>query len=157
MWSLILGFAKTKLISIASKVNIKDIMKSADKAIDKVSEPVKQVNKIRKELAVDLKVERKVKEPAWQTYFPFTFFYGGGKFQPIYFFVTVFCFLASAMLFVKIYAAWSAIKKGTYTSDMISTADLATVLTFVSSLVLLYNNNKKNASKEVVTDSNNQV
>jgi len=152
MWNLILGFAKTKLISIVSKVNLKDIVGQADKVIDKVSEPVKKVNKIKKELTQDLKSTR-IAEKKWQTLFPFSFFYGGGKFQPIYFFVTVFCLLASAMLFVKIYAAWKAIKAGTYTSDMISTADLATVLTFISSLVLLYNNNRKNTVKKEDTCS----
>lgn len=151
MFNLIWNFAKSKAITIMSKVNIKDIINSTEKVVDKVVTPVKQVKKVKDELTQELKPEKKIKEPEWQKYFPFSFFYGGGKFQPIYFFVTLFSLLSASMLFVKVYAAWVAIKKGTYSSDMISTADLATVLTFVSSLVLLYNNNKRNYIKQEET------
>jgi hypothetical protein len=136
MWNMIMQFAKTKLLSVVTKVNINDIVKQTDKVIKKME--TKNETKIIQEK------KKHSKEPRWQRAFPFSFFYGSGKFQPLYFFVTLFCFLAASMLFVKIYAAWVAIKKGTYNSDFISTADLATVLTFISSLVLLYNNNKKN-------------
>ena len=136
MWNMIMQFAKTKLLSVVTKVNINDIVKQTDKVIKKME--------TKNETKVIQEKKKHSKEPRWQRAFPFSFFYGSGKFQPLYFFVTLFCFLAASMLFVKIYAAWVAIKKGTYNSDFISTADLATVLTFISSLVLLYNNNKKN-------------
>ena len=146
MWAWIITCAKTKLLSVITKINIKDVTDTTEKAVIKLDKKFKNV---------EIK-EIKKKEPRWQKYFPFTFFYGAGKFQPIYFFVALFCFLAAGMLFVKIYAAWVAIKKGTYVSDMISTADLATVLTFASSLVLLYNNSKKNTIKEVKKNEGEQ-
>lgn len=140
MWKMIMQFAKTKLLSVVTKVNINDIVKQTDKVIKKIEN--------KNETKIIQEKKKHNKEPKWQTYFPFSFFYGNNKFQPLYFFVTLFCFLAASMLFVKIYAAWVAIKKGTYNSDFISTADLATVLTFISSLVLLYNNKKKTQQSE---------
>lgn len=136
MWNMIMQFAKTKLLSVVTKVNINDIVKQTDKVIKKMEN--------KNETKIIQEKKKHNKEPKWQTYFPFSFFYGNNKFQPLYFFITLFCFLAASMLYVKIYGAWKAIKAGTFTPDMISTADLATVLTFASSLVLLYNNNKKN-------------
>lgn len=138
MLNMIMTFAKTKLLSIVTKVNIKDIVKQTDKLIDK------QIRGSKNETEIIQEKKKYYKEPKWQTYFPFSFFYGSGKFQPLYFFITLFCFLAAGMLYVKIYGAWKAIKSGTFTPDMISTADLATVLTFASSLVILYNSSKKN-------------
>jgi hypothetical protein len=88
-------------------------------------------------------------EPKWQTYFPFTFFFGGGKLQPLYCFVTLFSILSASMFYIKIAVAYKAFKLGTYTTDMISSSDLATVHAVVSSLILLYNNRKsdfKNSS-----------
>lgn len=136
MFNLIWQFAKAQTVSILAKVNLKDVLKQTNKTIEKMED--------KNETTIIQEKKKYNKEPRWQRAFPFSFFYGAGKFQPIYFFVTLFCILASSMLFVKIYAAWVAIKKGTYNSDYISTADLATVLTFISSLILLYNNNKKN-------------
>jgi len=157
MFNLLWQFTKSQTISIASKINIKDILNMTKKTVDKVSAPVKQIKKIKEELQP---VKTK-KEPKWQSWFPFSFCYGGGKFQPLYFMVTLFCFLAASMLYTKIHAASVAIKTNTFTPEMISTADLGVVLGFISSLILLYNNNKKNYIKEFnddsKKDSNNQV
>jgi len=136
MFNFIWNFAKSNAVAILSKVKIKDVENTAEQVIAKTNKKVKDIVKEEKSI--------KCNEPKWQKRFPFSFVYGGGKFQPIYFFVTIFCLLASTMLFVKIYAAWRAIKTGTYESDMISTADLGVVLGFISSLILLYNTNKKN-------------
>ena len=120
--------AKAKAITIFAKTDIKSICSKTEQVIEK---------------AVKEEKSTKIKEPKWQRRFPFSFFYGGGKFQPIYFFVFIFSSLASWMLYVKIHAASLAIRKETYSSDMISTGDLTVVLGFVSSLILLYNNSKK--------------
>jgi hypothetical protein len=137
MWNMLITFARTKFLEVVTKVNIKDVCNKTENIITKSTKVVKEKIKDETEYSI------KVKEPRWQRRFPFSFFYGGGKFQPIYAWIFCFCTLAVGMLFVKIYAAWVAIKKGTYDSEMISTADLATVLTFISSLILLYNSNKK--------------
>ena len=99
------------------------------------------------------------KEPRWQTWFPFTFFYGGGKLQPIYCFTFLFAILSASMFTIKIAVAYRAFIQGTYTTDMISSTDLATVLAFVSSLILLYNGNKKNQStfNPTIVSSTTQV
>ena len=98
------------------------------------------------------------KEPRYQTWFPFTFFYGGGKIQPIYCFTFLFAILSASMFAIKIAVAYKAFKQGTYTTDMISSTDLATVLAFVSSLILLYNGNKKNQpNTNTPTASSDQV
>ena len=86
-----------------------------------------EVKEISEEKITDDTVDECTKDPKWQTWFPFTFFYGGGKIQPIYSFVTIFCSLAAYMLYIKI-------KSGT-----INTSDLGVVLGFISSLILLYN------------------
>jgi len=144
---MIMTFAKTKLLAIVTKVNIKDVLNMTSKTVDKLASPVKQVKTIKTELTADLKKCKKKKEPKWQSWFPFSFCFGGGKFQPLYFMVTLFCFLAASMLYVKIHAASVAVKAGTFNSDMISTADLGVVLGFISSLILLYNSNRKSYQK----------
>lgn len=144
MWNTLMTFAKTRFLEVVTKVNIKDIV---NKTEDKI---IKSAKVVKEKINEETKYTTKVKEPRWMRRFPFSFFYGGGKFQPIYAWIFCFCVLAVGMLFVKIYAAWVAINKGTYDSEMISTADLATVLTFISSLVLLYNSNKKNSKSEVI-------
>lgn len=132
MLKLIFNLIKSKIPFVASKVaseeNIERVIKKAKKEIN----------------SVKVIPAKKKKDPAWQRCIPFTFFYGNGKFQPIYFFVTVFLSLASWMLYIKIYAAMLAVKAGVFTAEMISTADLTVVLGFVSSLILLYNKNKVN-------------
>jgi hypothetical protein len=130
MITLISNFFKTKLLSAVTSVSLKDLLAPVKKLIPQASTGEAPAKKARS-------------YPAWQDWFPFTFIYGNGKPQPIYFFVALFCFLAASMLQVKIHAASVAIKTGTYTSDMISTADLGVVLGFISSLILLYNSNKK--------------
>lgn len=132
--NLFFMYAKTKLLEVITKVNLKDIADYSKEAVEKANKKVKEIVKVKKE---------KGKSKEWQKKFPLSFFYGSGKFQPIYFWIFIFCSLASAMLFIKLYVAWDSFKKGTYNNETISTADIATVLTFVSSLVLLYNNNKK--------------
>jgi len=141
--NFIFSFFQSKLAAVLSTVKLKDVINQADKSIKKAG----------KVTAVEeVKVSRK-KEPRWQTWFPFSFVYGGGKLQPIYFFVTVFCYLAADMLYVKTHAARVAIAKGTFTPDMISTADLGVVLGFISSLILLYNSNKKTAIANATTNN----
>ena len=106
--------------------------------------PIAKKQKVAEKSKVEVKkVETVVKQSKWQFRFPFTFFFGRGKFQPLYFFVSVFSFLGVWMLYIKIHAASLAVKAGTFHPDMISTADLTVVLGFVSSLILLYNTNKK--------------
>lgn len=83
------------------------------------------------------------KEPKWQKWLPFTLIYGAGKVQPVYVWITVFSSLGAWMIYIKNHAASLAIKNGTYTVDMISDTMIATVLAFVSSLILLYNSNRK--------------
>lgn len=145
MFTMIWNIAKAKAITIFAKVNIKDVCKQTEKVIDKANKKVKEVIKEEKSTST--------KEPKWQKRFPFSFVFGGGKFQPIYFFVTMFSSLGVWMLYVKIHAASLAIKQGTYNPEMLSTADLATVLTFISSLILLYNNGKKNRVVKQSDDS----
>jgi hypothetical protein len=106
---------------------------------------------VKQEIAT-VSTKRK-KDPKWQTWFPFTFFYGNGKLQPIYSFVSLFSGLGAWMLYIKIHAASIAIKNGTFTSDMLSTADLTVVLGFVSSLILLYNTGKKKTNGPSDNDS----
>jgi hypothetical protein len=149
MFNLIWNFAKTKAITIFSKIDVKELLKNQS------NKTIKEVPKLQKGIDNE-KNYKKIKEPKWQTFFPFSFFYGNNKFQPLYFFITLFCFLAASMLYVKIYGAWKAIKAGTFTPDMISTADLATVLTFASSLVILYNSNKKNKIEEIKNVQDNK-
>lgn len=140
MLSFISNFFKANFIKAVTSVNIKDVLSTMK---SKLGAPQEAINKYSKneEKEADIYVVRR-----WQIMFPFAFFYGGGKFQPIYFFIFIFCMLTAFMLFVKTYAAWRAVKTGAYEAEMISTADLATVLTFISSLILLYNNNKKNSN-----------
>ena len=85
------------------------------------------------------------KNSHWKAWFPFTMFFGDNEFQPIYFWITIFCSLIFFMLFIKVYNAFLAVKHGVFNSAMISTSDLGVVLGFVSSLILLYN--KKGNSK----------
>lgn len=142
MLTFLSQFFKTKFLSVITKVSLKDL------------EPIKDaITKKTKNLKVEVCSTKNLPEPQWQKWFPFSFFYGGGKFQPLYAWIFCFCLLSAGMLFVKVYAAWLAVKKGTYDSDMISTADIATVLTFISSLVLLYNTNRKNSQS---SDSSGQ-
>jgi len=129
MFSTILNFAKGKLSSIIGKASIADVTKIAEKTTKKGKQ--------------EIVVEKKRKDPKWQSCFPFTFFYGNGKLQPIYFFVTLFSSLSAWMLWVKIHAASIAVRNGTFTPEMINTGDLGVVLGFIGSLILLYNNNKK--------------
>ena len=131
MFKLISQFFKSNYISVLSKISFKDMAKCTEKTVKKTAK--KGVKK----------VETVVKQSKWQFRFPFTFFFGRGKFQPLYFFVSVFSFLGVWMLYIKIHAASLAVKAGTFHPDMISTADLTVVLGFVSSLILLYNTNKK--------------
>ena len=78
------------------------------------------------------------REPRWQRWIPFTFFFGNGKFQPIYFFVTIFCGAAWLMVFFKVVYAYQCLQEGTFNSDTINSVDFATTLGFISSLIYLY-------------------
>jgi hypothetical protein len=156
MFNTVIQFIKTNVSFLFTLINKNKLITTTEETITKIGDPMKKIKKIKENLKDSTKKEKKnieedikkIKQSKWQTYVPFTFFYGNNKFQPLYFWIFIFCTLASAMLFVKIYAAGLAVKKGTFTSEMISTADLGVVLGFVSSLVLLYNNNKKNNIKE---------
>ena len=137
MFNFIKQFFRSNYISVLSKISIKDILNKAEENIKKIPESkgVQTIDKV-------------IKKSKWQTHFPFTFFFGGGKFQPLYFFVSIFSFLGVWMLYIKIHAASLAVKAGTFNPDMISTADLTVVLGFVSSLILLYNTSRKPSKKE---------
>lgn len=120
------------MVSILSKIDV-----------NKINRGNGMVPQAGKKTITKKKETVRLPQKRWHNWFPFVFFYGGGKFQPIYFFVTVFSILSANMLAVKVYSAWIAIKNDNFNPEMISTGDLATVLTFVSSLILLYNGNKK--------------
>ncbi len=133
-----------KVMPFAKKISLKEV-------IEVTKETQKTITENGKKLTTDETVVCTTtfkKSPKWQKCFPFTFFYGNGKLQPIYFFVTLFSSLASWMLWVKIHAASVAVRAGTYNSDMLSSADFGVVLGFVSSLILLYNTNKKSNISE---------
>jgi len=135
MWNIISGIFG-KLSSLA----INNAAINADNIIDKVEKKIESES-----IAIS---NNCVKEtPKWQSWFPFTFFYGNGKIQPLYIFVTLFSSLGVWMLYLKCHAASLAIKSGVYTTDMLSTGDLTVVLGFVSSLVLLYNYGKKSGKQ----------
>ena len=75
--------------------------------------------------------------------FPLSFFYGDGQFQPIYYFIFVFCHLSIIMILLKLYGVWLKIKNGSFVSEDISTGDIATILSFVGGILTLYNFNRK--------------
>jgi hypothetical protein len=133
------------------------VVKNIGKVLPKIFTPKNFETIVNKTEEVIEKNEEKLfrkvykKEPKWQVIFPFSFFYHRGRFQPIFFWVTVFCGLASFMLFTKTFAAWKAIKANIFTVDMISTADLGVVLGFISSLILLYNSNKNRNKPSIAT------
>lgn len=106
---------------------------------------IKIFSKVQKSISKEITINNIIdsSEPKWQRWIPFTFFMGDGKVQPLYCFVFIFSCLSACMFYIKIKAAWIALHNGTYTADMITSTDLATVLTFVSSLILLYSGNKK--------------
>jgi len=124
MFSTIFNFIKSK----AAKINLLKLLPKAEKFIEKEAIKLNSTT---------------LKEPRWQRWLPFTLIYGGGKIQPVYVWITVFCSLGAWMVYLKNHATSLAIKNGTYTSDMISDALVATVLAFISSLILLYNARKK--------------
>lgn len=74
--------------------------------------------------------------------FPASFFYGDGQFQPIYYFIFVFCHLGVIMIALKLYGVWLKVKDGSFVSEDISTGDIATVLGFAGSILTLYNFNR---------------
>lgn len=76
--------------------------------------------------------------------FIFSFFRGDGQFQPLYFFVFVFSMLAIVLVGLKIYIVWLNIKQGNISIDLISSTDIATLVTFVGGILTIYNYNKKN-------------
>ena len=133
MFNLIWQFAKAQTVSILAKVNLKDVLKQTNKTIEKMED--------KNETTIIQ--EKKKYNNSLYSKFPLTFFYSKGKFQPIYFWVTIFSLLTSIMLYIKIYSAWIAIKKGTFDPELLSTADLGVVLGFIGSLILLYNNKSK--------------
>lgn len=96
----------------------------------------------------------RVKESRWKTWFPFSFFYGNGRFQPLYYFVWLFAHIAATLLCLKAYGVWLKIKAGTFESDDINAGDIAAVLTFIGGIITIYTvnrnsqKNKKSASKD---------
>jgi hypothetical protein len=160
MFTTLLQIFKTKIPTMIS--SIFSSSESTATIINKAKRAIKDTDNLNLKDKKNVLYTSTIKEPKWQTLFPFSFFYGNGKFQPIYAWIFMFCSLASIMLFLKNYAAWIAIKKGNFISEMISTADIATVLAFISSLILLYNTKKKTDLKfkqkeNTPTDSNNQI
>jgi hypothetical protein len=144
MFSTIFNFIKSNV----SKINVLRLLPKAEKIIQK---EILASNTITTD------------DPRWQKWFPFSFFFGNGKFQPLYAFTFVFCSLAIWMLYIKIDFAFRALKLGTFTTDMISTSDIATVLTFAGSLIVVYQggkyisnttNNSTNTSTGIETKNN---
>jgi len=76
--------------------------------------------------------------------FIFSFFRGDGHFQPLYFFVFVFSMLAIVLISFKLYIVWLNIKSGNISIELISSTDIATIVTFVGGILTIYNYNKKN-------------
>lgn len=151
MIKFILDFFKSKLISVFSKISIEDITNNTEKVLNKALQKKEQLGK---EKPIEMKKEKKTvfvrSEKYWHNWFPFVMFYGNGKIQPIYVFVTIFCSLASWMLYIKTDASRMAVKiaieNKTFNYEMLSeiipSTDLGIVLGFVSTLILLYNSNK---------------
>jgi len=123
MFTTVFNFIKSKI----TKINLTQLLPKAEKFVDK---------------NVVILNSTTTDDPKWQRYFPFSFFFGNGKFQPLYAFTFVFCSLAIWMLYIKIDFAFKALKLGTFTTDMISTSDIATVLAFAGSLVAVYQGGK---------------
>ena len=150
MISSIINFVKSKI----SSTQIETVVPLIKNAVQQIDPTINNDNVIN------------FNNKSWKKYFPFTMFFGNDEFQPIYFWITLFCGLIFFMLFIKVYNAYLAVKKGIFTSDMISTSDLGVVLGFISSLILLYNGNKKNQSTfnptivssttQVTTDTDNK-
>ena len=143
---------KSKLISVFSKISIEDITNNTEKVLNKA---LQKKEKLDKDKTNKMKIEGKKtvfirEEKRFHNWFPFVMFYGNGKIQPIYVFVTIFCSLSAWMLFIKTNASRiavnMAIENKTFNYEMLSeiipSTDLGIVLGFVSTLILLYNSNK---------------
>ena len=150
MIKLILDFFKSKLISVFSKISIEDITNNTEKVLNKA---LQKKDKLDKEKPVKTEGKKTVfirEEKRFHNWFPFVMFYGNGKIQPIYVFVTIFCSLSAWMLYIKTNASRMvvkiAIEDKTFNYEMLSeiipSTDLGIVLGFVSTLILLYNSNK---------------
>lgn len=98
-----------------------------------------------------------IRNARWKTWFPFSFFYGNGLFQPLYYLSWLFCHIAALFLCLKAYGIWLRIKAGTFTPEDISAADIAAMLGFVGTIITLYNINrnakgkKEEKKKELIT------
>jgi hypothetical protein len=150
MIKFILDFFKSKLISVFSKISIEDITNNTEKVLNKA---LQKKEKLDKEKPMKTKGKKTIfirEEKRFHNWFPFVMFYGNGKIQPIYVFVTIFCSLSAWMLYIKTNASRMvvkiAIENKTFNYEMLSeiipSTDLGIVLGFVSTLILLYNSNK---------------
>jgi hypothetical protein len=151
MLNFITNLFRTKFLEVITKVKLSDITNNTEKALNKA---LQKKDKLDKESTNKTKTEKKTiyvrSEKQWHNWFPFVMFYGNGKIQPIYVFVTIFCSLSAWMLYIKTNASRMAVKiaieNKTFNYEMLSeiipSTDLGIVLGFVSTLILLYNSNK---------------
>lgn len=151
MITFITNLFRTQFLKAITKVKLSDIVDNTEKVLNKA---LQKKEKLDKEKPAEMKKEKKTvfvrEEKHWHNWIPFVMIYGNGKIQPIYVFVTIFCSLASWMLYIKTDASRMAVKIAiadkTFNYEMLSeiipSTDLGIVLGFVSTLILLYNSNK---------------
>ena len=151
MITYITNLLRTQFLKAITQVKPSDWDDNTEKVLNKA---LQKKEKLDKEKTAEMKKEKKTvfirEEKRFHNWFPFVMFYGNGKIQPIYVFVTIFCSLASWMLFIKTNASRMAVKIAiadkTFNYEMLSeiipSTDLGIVLGFVSTLNLLYNSNK---------------
>lgn len=153
MITFITNLFRTQFLKAIIKVKPSDMVDNIEKVLNKALQKKEQLNK-EKPVEMKMKKEKKTvfvrEEKHWHNWMPFVMIYGNGKIQPIYVFVTIFCSLASWMLYIKTDASRMvvkiAIENKTFNYEMLSeiipSTDLGIVLGFVSTLILLYNSNK---------------
>jgi len=161
MKNLIWQFIKTRTAAVFSKFSFKDATKKVEEKVivevehilPEAEQTVMQKIEGETDKVLNNTSSNTGEKSKWQSWFPFTLFYGNGEFQPVYLWIFIFCSLSVFMVYVKVHAAAIAVSKGTFTSDMVSTGDLGVVLGFISSLILLYNNDKQKSKQNKPEDN----
>lgn len=153
MISFIVNFIKSKYTCLITNIDISALITIPKNLLNKLLQK-EQIIKKEGETQVATTTGKKTvfirEEKRFHNWFPFVMFYGNGKIQPIYVFVTIFCSLSAWMLYIKTNASRMvvkiAIENKTFNYEMLSeiipSTDLGIVLGFVSTLILLYNSNK---------------
>jgi len=140
------------------KNNVGIIKSFADKIIGYLTQSsFTALNKTKEFVTEDLEYSR-VKESRWKTWFPFSFFYGNGRFQPLYYFAWLFSHIGAGLICLKGYGVWLRVKAGTFQPEDISASDIAAVLGFVGTLITIYtiNRNSQTKNKSVTPSTKKQ-